>query len=1027
MSVLRALRYRVGANLLLLVVAVVACAAAAAGPTYYAASQRSILVDTVDSAPVVGRGVGVLQAGGLSGSIDPLVAQTKAALDSDVGAAIARRDFGPPIEALEGTGQYAPLGQSIPVVWRSGVCAHLILRGSCPTAPGQVVASASLAAADGWRPGQRVTLTGWHTLTITGVYTPPAAPGAYWFDRSSSYFPAESAGSPGAVGITAVDALFTTRSTVEKDSPASAQGDTVVDLLVEPGRIRGGDETALETGVGRLAADPLFNETNATVTSEIPATLSAVRTGWSTLAVPVVVITAQLLGLGWLLLFILVTDSVESRGAEIALVRLRGAGRWRVTRFAVSEPTAILLAALPAGALAGWGTATLLADDLLRPGTPVGLPALAWAAAAGATLGGLAAVAFACRRTLRRSVVEQWRRTGRRSTDRGWVLDAVLLVAAAGGLIELVVAGQVGSAGHRLLSLLVPGLLGLAVAVVASRILPLICRRVGDLTRNRGLAMFLALREVGRRPGGTRITMLLTTAFTLATFASSAWLVGQANYRRVAKAQVGASTVMTVDVPQGMDLSSVVDRIDPSGRQAAAVEVYASGGETTLAVQPSRFVHVADWSASPSLPGDTSHSSLTALADRLQPPEPAPVILTGRELRIELTARAVGPRSGHLVVDLVTPTSTGPDPVDLGPVPSAGTAVLTSSLPGCPCTVADIQLTLQAPGLDRRIGAETGTMTITGMDELTSAGWRPVPGAANDASRWRPADQGGGSASETLGTGPQGLVWEFDTPPSQNPDIQSTDRPVRVPALAAAGLSVRTGGIYTAVGLDGTGLPAQVIATAPAIPGAPSDGVVISARFANLAAAGDTPDAQQQVWVAAGAANAVRARLANAGVTVTSIQTETSARADLSRQGPALASVLYLADAVAAAALAAIGALAALYAFARRRTFEYAALEAAGISRVSLRRSLFAEQALVLGFAVLIGVGAGVAAMAVALRSVPEFVTPPSAPALSYTPALVPLGAILAGLVAVLALVAATSSAVLMSRVRMEQLREAQT
>ena len=1019
MSVLRGLRYRAGANLLMLVVAIVASAAAAAAPTYYSASQRSILVDTVASAPVVGRGIGVLQAGGLAGSVDPLVAQTEAALSADVGPGVARRDFAPPIEALEGGGQYRPLGQGIPVVWRSGACAHLSFRGSCPAAPGQVLVSAPLAAAAGWRSGQHVILAGWRPFTITGIYAPPARPGDYWFDRASTYFAAQSAATAGAGMATAVDAMFTTRATVENDSPAAAQGATVVDVLMDLPRVRGGDEAALEAGVSRLAADPAFNEVNATVTSEIPATLSSVRTGWSTLAVPVVVITAQLLGLGWLLLFLLVGDAVESRGAEVALARLRGAGWWRVTRFAVSEPTAILLAALPIGAVAGWGAAAVLAGDLLRPGTPVGIPALGWAAAAGATLGGLAAVALASRRTLRRPVVEQWRRTGRRATDRGWVLDAVLLVAAAGGLLELFVSGQVGSAGHRVLSLLVPGLLGLAVAVAASRALPLVCRTLADLTRHRGLAAFLALRQVARRPGGTRTTMLLTTAFALATFALSAWLVGQANYGRVADAQVGAPTVLTVSVPQGAQLPAVVDRVDPSGRTAAAVEVYGSGDQTTLAVQPARFARVASWA------GSLPPARLAALAARLQPAEPAAVTLSGSQLRVTLTARSVGPRPGDLVVDVVTPTSTGPAPVDLGTVPADGTAVLSASLPGCPCTVADVQLTLQAPGLGGG-PAESGTITLTGMDQLTSAGWLPVPGAVSDGSRWRPVAPGGGSPSERLGAGPEGLVWSFDTPAAQNPDIQSADRPVRLPALAAASLAARPGGAYTAVGLDGTALPVRVLATAPVIPGAPADGVVVAARFADLAAAGDTPDAQQQVWVAAGSAGVVRARLAAAGVTVTSVRTEASARAFLSRQGPALASVLYLADAAAAAALAAVGALAGLYAFARRRTFEYAALQAAGMSRASLRRSLFAEQALVLGFAVAVGVGAGIAAVAAALRSVPEFLTVPTAPALSYAPTPAGLGAVLGGLVAVLAVVAAVSAAALMSRVRLEQLREAQ-
>jgi len=151
----------------------------------------------------------------------------------------------------------------------------------------------------------------------------------------------------------------------------------------------------------------------------------------------VLLITAQLLVPVWLLLFLAVRDAAEARGPEIALAKLRGYGPWRSIIFGLSEPALLLLVALPAGALAGWAVAAALGRVLLRPGTPVGLPPLAWAAAAAATAGGLTAMLIAAWRTVRRPVVEQWRRTGRRAAGRGWVLDAVLLTGAVAGLIDL--------------------------------------------------------------------------------------------------------------------------------------------------------------------------------------------------------------------------------------------------------------------------------------------------------------------------------------------------------------------------------------------------------------------------------------------------------------------------------------------------------------------------------------------------------------------------------------------------------------
>jgi len=171
----------------------------------------------------------------------------------------------------------------------------------------------------------------------------------------------------------------------------------------------------------------------------------------------------------------------------------------------------------------------------------VGLPPLAWAAAAAATAGGLTAMLIAAWRTVRRPVVEQWRRAGRPAAGRGWVLDAVLLTGAVAGLIDLVVGGQITSARRSVLGLLVPGLVGLAVAVVASRLLPAACRALFQPTsRAGGLGGFLAVRNIVRRASGVRTTMVLTTAFALAGFAVAAWTVNRGNDQLIASTEVGA-------------------------------------------------------------------------------------------------------------------------------------------------------------------------------------------------------------------------------------------------------------------------------------------------------------------------------------------------------------------------------------------------------------------------------------------------------------------------------------------------------
>ena len=528
------------------VVAVVTVAAATAGPIYDAAARTSILHDTVGSADVLGQGYEVVQAGALSMGLGPVSAEVAA----DLGR--TARVFRSPVQALEGTAYDAATQEDLGLVWRTGVCGHLRISGRCPSAVGEVIVSRSVASLNGWHTGQRVVFPTWGSLEVTGVYAAPPAADNYWFDRIGTYFPTEyPAGTGTSTPGPEYDAMFTARATL-LGAPAATQGTAVMDATVDNGALRPGDVGALTAAATTLVNDPQLSEVEAVVTSDIPATMAKVRTGWSSLAIPVLLITLELLGLAWLLLFLLVTEAVAARGPEVALAKLRGQGRWRTAAFGLSEPVLLLAVALPVGAGVGWAAMVLLGHALLRPGTPVGFPAVGWAAAGAATAGGLAAVIGASLGTLRRAVIEQWRRPARRAADRGWVSDAILVTGAAAGLAELAASGQVTSAHHDALSLLVPGLVGVAVAVVASRLLPPACSVIGRSGRS-GVAAFLALRHVARRPGASRTTVMLATSFALATFAVSAWAVGHTNYRRVAAAQVGAPTVLTVSVPPGRD------------------------------------------------------------------------------------------------------------------------------------------------------------------------------------------------------------------------------------------------------------------------------------------------------------------------------------------------------------------------------------------------------------------------------------------------------------------------------------------
>ncbi|MGH3425415.1 MAG: hypothetical protein ACRDO8_11830, partial [Nocardioidaceae bacterium] len=604
-------------------VAIVAAGAAATGPIYYDAAQRSILSDALHNAPTVGQGIEVSTEGPYT-VLDPLTTTTTKARDgAPAGGLLDTVVRGQ--EAL-----YSPVqGQSGRVAWREGLCAHLSMRtGHCPQGRGQAVVSAALAELDGLAVGDRLDAP--MPLRVVGVYEPRDPTARYWFNRG--YFPQEAQFPNIGSGPTPVDAAFTTRATFEAPS-VEVQGASVVDLLLDLDAVTPDRREELRSTVDAIASG--LTERGGAVTSGINTALDHATHSWQSLLVPVMLITAQLLVLVWLLLFLVITDAAEARGRDLALAKLRGLGRFQVLRFALAESVTLLLVALPLGVLVGWASTRALADAVLRPGTAVGVGWWAAAAAAVAVSGGLVAAVLAARRTIARPVLEQWRRSGRSQVRRGWVLDVAVLVATAAAMVELYATGAIGRASTHVLALLTPGLVGLAVAVLASRVLPWACRGLARYTRRRGgIGGFLAVRQVARRPAGMRTMTMLATAFALAAFSLSAWTVTRSNIDDVAATRTGAAAVLEVVPNADEDLARTVDRLDPGGDEAMAVDVYDDLGNSarqTIAVDTDRFARIAFWR------DDFSSTSQARLTRRLHPDAPGPIRVAGDRVRVDVT------------------------------------------------------------------------------------------------------------------------------------------------------------------------------------------------------------------------------------------------------------------------------------------------------------------------------------------------------------------------------------------------------
>jgi hypothetical protein len=1012
---------RAGVSLGILLVATVAAAAAAAGPAYDAAARASILQDNLHDQPPIARTVEVDGSGPVAGLADSLNSRVTSILAGQLGGpATVARLFQPPVEAI--LAQVTTGNHLTPLTWRTDACAHLRLTaGSCPRGAGQVVVSTSYARLSHVQPGSTIATSGYGRLMVTGEYTIPSGPQlgtAYWLNAECADFIFEN---PKCLRSPPPwDAMFTPAATFA-GAPDSAQGNaTVLDVLASA-RVRPGDLPTLKAAANELLTDPSLQELNASPTSSIPQMVDQIQVGWQTLDVPVFLITCQLLLLTWLLLFLIVTEAAEARGGEVALAKLRGHGRLGTVTFGLSEPVLLIALALPAGVLAGWAAAAGLARILLRPGTHAGLPGLAIAAAAAATLGGLVATVLAARRALVRPVTEQWRRTAR-AADRGWVLDAVLLTGALAGLAELILAGGVTSARAGSLGLLVPGLLGLAAAVIASRLLPVACGLAFAATRRRGgTGLFLAVRHIARRPGGTRTTIVLTAAFALATFAIAAFSVDQRNVDRVATAQTGAAAVLTVTAPARQDLGTIVNRIDPGGDQAAAVDRYAGGtdnGSVLLAVQPERFMRIALW------PSGSFDRPPTSIGAALDPRVPPAVTLPAGSAAVRV--RVTGPTGIAPGTDLtlwVIPVAApdgGQVPVSLGALHQG---LLSAAVTGCPCQVT--MMSISPPAVTP--GVKQGSVTLSGLAVRRAGAWARLPALASTAGWAAGAEDAVGcpSTGGQVRADPSGLRWSFRSEAACNPAFWRADTPAALPALVSSQLTGRLQAFPT-VGLDGRQLLVRPVALAAAVPGAPAVGVVVDRTFAQRKAFYTNNSlVAEQVWVTPGSLASMRARLAAAGVKIDGVATAADAEAVLMRQGPALASVLFLAAAAAAALLAGGAAVLGLYQAGRRRSYEYAALIAGRVPRRSLRASVFIEQSVVLGFGVVTGVAAGIGSAVLVLRNLPVFLVPPAAPSLLFVPSATQVVVPLLVTVALLAVAVAVATVRLIRSARPELLREA--
>jgi len=804
---LRAFRWRRGGSIVVLVAGALTVAAAALGPLFSSVAAESVLQDRLAQAEALETTIAFRVQGDVS---YPLSLDVFTDEQSGRGSVPG---YGLPVEEaqVETTAQAAGgLAGLSRAVYRTGACEHLeIVEGSCDLGPDDVVVAQRTADELGWELGSTLVLDGLRrydtatqsgsevatapaTVTVAGIYRPISQRDPFWAGRA--YFPFH----PNPEGPITVDSIFVSDGlfpTLVHPTPGFVVSDLV---LSEPESLRVADVPTVRAAVERYLGPDNDGPRPTTGMLELLDRFEAERTD---LALAAGVVTAQLALLAWLLLYLVVTDTSEARGSEVALAKLRGLPPRAVAAVALREPVVLLLLAVPLGLLLAYGLVVVLARAFLAPGVSVAFTPGTWIAVALAFLGGLVAAAIAARRMFTRPVLEQWSTTADTSAPArgGLVVDVVLAGIAVAGFV-LLSRGTTDdpSSATSALAWLAPGLLVVAAGLLLVRLARPVLALLVRATRGSGrLGLFLGSRQAVRRPAGLRLAALLAVTIGLATFAVDAQ-ASAAHSRDVrAGADIGAPTSVAVQQDPSIDLQQVVDDVDPDGRWAmVAADWIPSGGLAgrLLAVEPDRLAAVANWAPQY---GDLDAAQVAALID---PPLPPAVPLTGDRVRLTIDASAVPDEAPDVLVSY-----RGAD--DAPTLAIAGPLRPGSQTYEAPLPCADQSCVLYGFVLDRAQTTTDDDVDLTGaaVQVPDAGGWKDVEAGLADPGSWR-LSRYTGTVAGSLTAGADGLRLRGPLPPFSPPFVQYADVPdARSPGCRPCRASPSSS-TTTPTGTSGSGL-----------------------------------------------------------------------------------------------------------------------------------------------------------------------------------------------------------------------------
>ncbi len=960
---LRGLRARLLLTVGSVLLVAISIAGAVVGPMYQAASSASYLVTRLQQEPNFATGLTFRYEP--PGKESPAAAMSHAA---QMAAGDLGSEFGAPQPTLvsqrlawNGNSLLQLLHTQARLLAKPGACAHLdIVKGHCPRAPGEALLLRSDLDFAHVQLGDTIRLAGMSKqLHVVGAYKPPRSAGDYWFSQQRlASIPSQPKPRGGRTPYRPAP-FVVTPSTF---AGLSATWQALVDypLVVTPTTNVKDLQRAVGT-VHHVRHDPDLRGSVQTGNA-LPAIAHQVqqRAGTARATVAPAVISVILVAL--VLLSRLLSAAMDLRSGELALASLRGMSRRQMWVLGLLEPVLMLVISAPIGVVGGYLGAQALGDTWLVPGLPIPMLAGSWIGMAVVLLVTLAMTAGVVRASLREPLSAQiaGARRPRRASRWTTILGLVIIAAAVALVASTLAAG--GRSTPSATDLALPIVVAVAVGLVVSLAVAMLARRwTRWSTRWRGTAGYVASRAIARRRAGVLVILPLTVALSIAVFAAGVYGSAAAWRASNAATVVGADQSYATRLPMASAVA-LTHKIDPHGRWLMAVAADDDGGHgQKLIVDAARLTRVSAWQPAWS-PGRDAADVAAAIS-----PSRPPVRFAGTTLTLGVD-NDLHPPATDLTLSLLFHTTTGKDKtVVVGPF-RPGQHRRTAAVPFCAsgCVVQQLQLS-GAAGLARPF---KGTVTLTSI----SADGTAVPHAVE--SGWRAVRSVVFGAPSVVGrpdVTAEGLRIRLDSHGKQAiAALGPGDVPAAIPVLmgrtATPDIRARHGGTLTLRSTFTDSLAVHPVGTAESMPLLGPHGMMID--FATFIRATDINDSDTVVHILARGDTPQSVLDALAAHGITQHTDRSDVRRLLDQDAYALALNLYLVVAALVVLLAVAGLAANLVVQVPERRRDAASLRVIGVRRSQIIRAVVAEFGVVLGAAALAGIGAGVLAQYVVVRSV---------------------------------------------------------